>query len=133
MRPVQVIKVADQGLYAAAHIEGLQHVAAHEVREVAHRLHRDGLVEQFQCLLVLDAETTAKPGPIGRKAVEQLAAAAAQFLAQGGDVAAEAAEVIGNRECPFGRQEQARRMTLGVLQPEDLGPGHSPRCGRRRG
>ena len=89
MRPVQVIKVADQRLDAAAHIEGFQHVAAYEVGEVAHRLHRDSLVEQLQCLLVLDAEAPAEPGPIRREAVEQLAAGAAQLLAQGGDVAAE--------------------------------------------
>jgi hypothetical protein len=82
MGAVQVIEVADQRLDAAAHVEGLQHVAAHEVGEVAHRLHRHRLVEQLQRLLVLDAEAAAEPGAIGREAVEQLAARTAQLLAQ---------------------------------------------------
>ncbi len=62
MGAVQIVEVADQGLDAAAHIKRLQHVAAHEVGEVAHRLHRDRLVEQLQRLLVLDAKAATEPG-----------------------------------------------------------------------
>jgi hypothetical protein len=124
MGAVEVIEVADQRLDAAGHVEGLQHVAAHEVGEVAHRLHRHRLVEQLQRLLVLDAEAAAEPGAIGREAVEQLAARTAQLLAQRGDVAAEAAEVLGDGQCPLGGHEQARRLALRVLQPEHLGQRH---------
>ncbi len=124
VRAVQVVEVADQGLDAAGHIEGLQHVAAHEIGEVAHRLHRHRLMEQLQRLLVLDAEAAAKPGPVRREALEQLAARAAQLLAQAGDVAAKAAEVVGNRQRPLGRHEQARGLALRVFQPEHLGQRH---------
>ena len=124
VRPVQVVEVADQGLDAAPHVEGFQHVAAHEVSEVAHRLHRDRLVEQLQGLLVLDAEAPAEPGPIRREAVEQFAARAPQLLAQGSDVTAEAAEVISDGQCPLSRHKQACGLALRVLQPEDLGQRH---------
>ncbi len=124
VRAVQVVEVADQGLDAAGHIEGLQHVAAHEVGEVAHRLHRHRLMKQLQRLLVLDAEAAPKPGPVGREGFEQLAARAAQLLAQAGDVAAKAAKVVGNGQRPLGRHEQARGLALRVFEPEHLGQRH---------
>src|SRR5690606_20088305 len=105
---------------AATHVEGFQHVATHEVSEVTYRLHRDRLVEQLQSLLMLDAEAPAEPGPVRRKAVEQLATRAPQLLAQGCDVAAEAAEVLGDGQCPLRRDKQARGLALRILQPEDL-------------
>jgi len=71
MGAVEVIEVADQRLDAAGDVEGLQHVAAHEVGEVAHRFHRYRLVEQLQRLLVFDTEASPKPRPVRRKAVEQ--------------------------------------------------------------
>ena len=43
--------------------ERLEHVLAHEVGQVAHRLHGDGLVEQLERLLVLDAEAPAEIAP----------------------------------------------------------------------
>ena len=124
MGAVQVVKVADQGLDAAAHIKRLQHVAAHEVGEVAHRFHRNRLVKQLQCLLVLNTETTTEPGAVWREAVEELTARGAQFLAQGGDVAAEVGEILSNAHRALGRHEQASGLALRVLQPEHLGQGH---------
>lgn len=53
----------------------VEHVVAHEVGEVADRLHRHGLVEELERLLVVDAEAAAEPGGVGREAVEHPAPA----------------------------------------------------------
>jgi hypothetical protein len=50
--------------------KGLEHVVAHKVGQVAHRLQRHGLVEQLQRLLAHVAEATAKVRAVGREAVK---------------------------------------------------------------
>ncbi len=99
-------------------------MATHEFGEVAHRLHRHCLVEQLQCLFVLDTKAATEPRAIRRETVEQLTTRAAQFLAQGGDIAAEAGEGFRNAKRALGRDEQACRLPLRVFQPEDLSQGH---------
>ena len=47
MRAVQIIEMGDQGRDARCHVEGLQHVGAHEIGQIAYRFHRHGLVEQL--------------------------------------------------------------------------------------
>ena len=121
---VEVVEVADEGLDARADLEGLEHVVAHEVGEVADRLHRHGLVEELERLLVVDAEAAAEPGGVGREAVEDLGARAAQALAQLGDVGAEAGEVRGDRQRVLGAEVEARRLALWLLEPEHLGQAH---------
>ena len=124
MGAVQVVKVADQGLQARGHLEGLQHVAAHKVRQVADRLHRHGLVKQLQRLVVFNAKAPAKPGRIRRKAVVQFCAQAAQPLAKLGHVGAEMGEVRRNRERTLGPQKEACGLPVGFLHPEHLGQCH---------
>jgi len=124
VRLIEVVEMADQLLDALPGVEGLEHVAAHEVGQVAHRLHRHGLMEQLQRLLVLNAEAAPEPSAIGREAVVQLAAAGAQALAQGADVAAKAAEIGRYGQRAFGGHVQARGLALGVFEPEHLGQRH---------
>ncbi len=113
MGAIQVVEMPDQRLDPGTCVERFQHVVAHEVREVAHRFHRHRLVEQFQCLIILDAEVPLEPCPIRGKAVGQLASCDAQPLAQGGDLAAKAREVLRDRHGPLRGHEQARRLACG--------------------
>ena len=107
---------------AVLHRERLQHVAAHEIGEVADGLHGDGLVEQVQRLLAVDAEAAAEGGAVGREVVEQLhLRQLAQTLAQRVDVAPEAGEMLVDRERAVGDQEEARRLAVRLLEPEHLG------------
>ena len=52
----QVVEMPYQGGDPGLHGKGFQHVLAHEIGEIADRLHGDGLIEQIQRLLVADAE-----------------------------------------------------------------------------
>ena len=124
MRAVQVVEVGDQRLQARRHVERFEHVAAHEVGQVADRLHRHGLVKKFQRLVVLDAEVTAKQRAVGREAVFHRHAAGAQALAQLGDVGAELGEVGGDAECALGHRVEPQRRAVRVLEPEHLGQRH---------
>ena len=122
---VQIVEVVDQGHNPRRHLERLQHVSAHELGEVAHRLHGDRLMEELQRLLVVDPETAAEPGAIGREAVEQIdPRVAAQPLSQPGDVGAEARELAGDGQRALGSHEESRRLTLRFRNPEHLGQGH---------
>ena len=42
---IEIVKVVEQPLDAITGVAGIEHVVAHELGEVADRLHRDGLVE----------------------------------------------------------------------------------------
>jgi hypothetical protein len=55
----QIVEVPHQRVDSGLHGEGLQHVLADEVSQIPHRFHGDGLVEELEGLLVLDA----KPPP----------------------------------------------------------------------
>jgi hypothetical protein len=105
-------------------IERLEHVAAHEVGQVADRFHRHRLVEEIERLLVVDAEAAAEPGAVGRKAVEDLAPRRRSRLRSAGDVGAEVGKVAGDRQIAFGGDEEARRLPLRVLDPEHLRQRH---------
>ena len=86
MGAIEIIEVADQGLQSRANLEGFKHMAAHEIRQVTHGLHRHRLVEQFQRLIVFNAEAPTEPCRIGWKAIVQFSAKPAQLLAQLGNV-----------------------------------------------
>ena len=121
---VQVVEVRDQRRQARSHVEGFEHVAAHEVGQVAHRLHRHRLVEQLQRLLVVDAEVAAQQRAVGREAVFDHHAASAQALAQLDDVGAEVGEVARDAQALVGHRVQPQRLTRRVLQPEHLRQRH---------
>ena len=123
MGAVQVVKVGDQLLQARCHIERLQHVAAHKIGQIAHRFQRHGLVEQFQRLVVLDAEVAAEQRPVRRERVLHRDAAAAQPFAQLGRVGTKVRKVLGNPQRPVGHDVHAQRLALRVFQPEHLGQG----------
>jgi hypothetical protein len=84
----------------------------------------NGADHGLQRLLVVDAETPTEGGPVRREAVEDLEPRAAQALPQVADVAAEAGEVLFDRERLVGDDEQSRRLTLDVLRPEHLRERH---------
>jgi hypothetical protein len=88
------LKCSISFLDARCDIERLEHVGAHEIGEVANRFHGNGLVEQLQGLLVLDAEAAPEPGGILRKRRFDLDLARTQSFAQLGDVGTELGEVI---------------------------------------
>ena len=68
--PVEIVKVSDQRLDTLGHRLGLEHVFADKLGQVADRLHRHGLVEQLQCLWIIDTHAAAKRAFVGREAVE---------------------------------------------------------------
>ena len=72
MGMVEVFEVMHERFDAAARIEALEHVFAHEAGEVAHRFHGDRLVKQFQRLFIVDAEAAAEGSAVGWETVEQL-------------------------------------------------------------
>ena len=124
VRAVQVIEVRDQRLHAWRHVERFEHVAAHEVGEVAHRLHRHRLMEELQRLIVLDAEQAPELRAIGRKALMHVDARAAQPLAQRRHVDAEFGKVASDRQRAFGHCEEAGRLAVRLLEPEHLRQRH---------
>lgn len=50
-------------LDALPHVERFEHMAAHEIGQIANRFHGNRLMEQLQRLLVLDAEAAADQAP----------------------------------------------------------------------
>lgn len=66
----EVIEVGDDVGDGPGGVERLEHVLADEVRQVADRLHRHGLVKQLHGLLGLDAEASAEvPAVLGEAIV----------------------------------------------------------------
>ena len=120
----QVVEMLDEGRNPGRHVERLQHVAAHELGEVPHRLHGDGLMEEIERLLVLDSEAAPEPCAIGREGSEDLHPGAAQALAQPVDVGAEARKLAGDGQIALRGGEEPLRLTLRVPDPEHLSQGH---------
>ncbi len=111
----------DEPVRPAVGVERLEHVLAHELAEVTHRLHRHRLVEQVHGLLRRDAEQAAEVAPVVGEVVAHLRAGLAQATAQRRDVAAEAREVLGDRQRTVRRDEEAVRLArLARGEPEHL-------------
>ena len=119
----QVVEVPDEGRDPGRHVERLQHVAAHELGEIAHRLHGHGLMEQVERLLVVDPEAAAEPCAVRREGVPDLDPGAAQPLAQVVDVGAEACELAGDGQIALGGGKEPCGLALRVRDPEHLGQG----------
>src|ERR1700674_3770535 len=120
MRTVQVVKMANQGGNAWRDLEGLEHMAANEIGEITHGLHRYGLMEQFQRLFVFNAKAASEPCAVGRETIEYFCSEAAQLLAQCRDIRAEVREVRGNRQCALGADEKPCGLAVWLFHPEDL-------------
>ena len=121
VRAVEILIMPDQGLNPLFDRRGLQHMLAHEIGEVAHRLHRDGLVEEIHRLFVLDAEAVTVRRAVWREGLEEFhLRPGAQALAQRVDVGAEAGEVLLDGERLIRDDEQTGRRALRRLCPEDL-------------
>lgn len=121
MRPIEVVKVRDQRIDARLHRERFEHVLAHEFRQVTHRFHRDRLVEQIHRLLRPDTEAAPEIGAVRREAVMQRHTShGAQPLAQLGDVAAEAREVLGDGQRAFSHHIETFGLAARILEPEYL-------------
>ena len=120
----EIVEVLDEGRDPGRHVEGLQHVAAHELGEIAHRLHGDGLVEEVERLVVLDPEAAPEPRAIRRERPPHLHPGAAQALAQLVDVGSEARELAGDGQIALRGGEEPVRLALRVRDPEHLGQGH---------
>ena len=121
---IEIIKMTDQRIDTWRDVEGFEHMVAHKLGQIAHGLHRHGLLKQIQCLFVVDAEAAAKPGTIGRKAVEHINTIAAQTLAQRGDLRSEAREISSDRQFTFSTDMETCRLALCVLDPEYLRQGN---------
>ena len=92
-------------------VERLQHVIADEVGEVAHRFHRDRLVEQLHRLLRLDPQAAAEILAVfGEPVVHPDAGRGAQPPAEGRHVGAEVREVPGHRQRPVGGHVEPVRL-----------------------
>jgi hypothetical protein len=124
---VEVVEVMQQRLDARRDVERLQHVFAHEVRQIADRFHRHRLMKQIERLLVLDAEPPPERRRVGRETVEDLdVPQAPQALAQRGDVGAELGEVLGDVQARVRDDVEPRRLRLRVRvrEREHLGERH---------
>src|SRR5919109_165137 len=85
--PGQIVEMRDHMIDAFLDRERLEHVAAHEVGEIADRLHRHGLQKEFERLFALDAKAAAERSAIGREAVVDFYARhSSQALSQRVDV-----------------------------------------------
>ena len=82
MCAVEIFEMLDQGVNAWLNIEGLEHVASYEIGQVSHRLERDGLMEQIQRLLIVNAEAPTEPGAVRWKGFKQIDSRPAQTPAQ---------------------------------------------------
>ena len=119
----QVVEVGDDVGDGLRGVERLQHVVADEVGEVAHRFHRDRLVEQLHRLLRLDAQAAAEIlAVVGEPVVHPDAGCGAQPPPEGRHVGTEVREVPGHRQRPVGGHvEPVRLARVSVPQPEHLG------------
>src|SRR5690606_7208633 len=100
------------------YIEGLEHVLAHEIGKVAHRLHRHRLVKEVERLVALDAEPPSEGGAIGREAVVDLNRRhRAQSLFQRCDIASEVLEMLGDGKFDVGDNIKSRRLSLRLTEP----------------
>ena len=117
---IQVVVVLQQCIHAVPGIGRLQHVLAHEVRQVVYGFQGHGLVKQVHGLLVAYPHAAAKPCAIGLEVGMQFTAQLAQLLAQGFDVVAEVAEMLPDGQCFFCGDIQAQRLAGGFREPEYL-------------
>ena len=121
VRAREVVEVPDELVRPAARVERLEHVVADELVEVAHGLHRDGLVEEVHGLVGLDAEDAAEVLAVVGEGLTHLGARLPQAPAQCVDVAVEVREVLGDRHARGGRDVEAVGLALlAVLEPEHL-------------
>jgi hypothetical protein len=74
-------------------------------------------MKQLQRLLVVDAEAPPEPGAVLREAVFDLGTQATKPLAQVGDLRAEIGEVGRDGQLSLCTDKKARRLALGVLDP----------------
>ena len=109
-----------QGLQAGRHFKRLEHMAAYKIGEVAHRLHRHGLVKQLQRLLVFNAKAAAKPSRVGGETLVQGCALGTQTLFQLGDFAAKVGKVGRDGQGAFGTQKKAPGLALSIFKPKHL-------------
>ena len=119
----QVVEVGDDVAHALGRVARFEHVVAHEVVEVADRLHRDGLVEQLECLLRSDSEQATQRGCVLGEFVEDLRPGSAQPLAEITQIRAEVGEVRRDRECFGCGDEEAVGLSGALALLEDLGQG----------
>src|SRR5712672_131115 len=102
-----------------------EHMLAHEYGKIADRYHGDGLMEEIERLLVLDAEAPAERGAIGREGIVHLDARhRPQFLLKGVDVRSESAEVFRYGERRIRNNVESGRLSVRVLKGEHLRERH---------
>ena len=94
----QVLEVLDDPPDLVGGLDAFKHVVAHELVEVAHRLHRHRLPEQFHRLLGADPQQPAHLPGVLREGVEDVGATCAQALAQRDQIRAEVGEVGLDRQ-----------------------------------
>ena len=121
----QVFEVPDDALGPGLRVEGLQHVAADEVGEVAHGLHRHRLLEQLHGLLGFDAERAPEVLAVLREMIVNARPGGAEALLQRQDLSAEIGEVIRDGQASVGHHEEPVGLPgAPIPHPEDLGEGN---------
>jgi len=115
MCSIKIVEMRDQCADPRSDVERLQHVAAYEIREIAHRLHRNGLMEQLQRLFVVDAEAAPEPSAVFRKTILDVGARRSQLLAQQPDVGTEMSKVAGDRQLSLHADEKS--VPAGLVLP----------------
>jgi hypothetical protein len=140
---VEVVEVANQRGDARRHVERLEHVATHEVGEVADRLHRHRLVEEVERLLVVDGRSAAGTRPkrtaesCRRDLIRHRSPCSRLRSAPMSLPKWRKSRSAMDRSLFGGQEEDGPGCPCCILDPEDLRQryraGRSRRCGRRRG
>ena len=129
MHAIEVLEIADERTDALPGVVGFEHVVAHELGQVADRLHRHRLIEEIKCLCVRDPQITAEAPAVLFEAFEQPnAVVRTQALTQLLDVVSEIGKIGCDAERARCNDVEARRVALAGLQPENLGERHFPLC-----
>ena len=82
VRTVEIFEMLDKGVNARLNIERFEHVAAYKIGQVPHRLERYRLMEEIECLFIVNAEAPTEPGAVRWKAFKQVYSRPAQTPAQ---------------------------------------------------
>jgi hypothetical protein len=112
--PGEILEVRHDARGPFRGVEGLQHMIADEISEVADRFHGNGPMKQFHRLLGLDAETAAEILAVFREAVVDPGARGAQPPAQRAHVRTEVGEITGHRQGLVRDHVEPVRLPAGV-------------------
>ncbi len=123
MGPAEVVEMADNLADTLFRLCWFQHVSTDKLVEIAHGLHRDGLVEELHGLFGPDTQQPAHRPAIGREVLLHLGSALTESAQQFTEIAAEVREVLLHAEPAGCGDEPPPGLAGGLPLLEDLCEG----------